>query len=346
MFMKITELKEKFDLQNQFQVLIDSYKQVEYAWNNEFDAMQLQNSKFNLVLLAGMGGSAISGDLITDYLADELHIPFIVNRSYSLPDFVNENSLVIISSYSGNTEETLSVFEEALKRKCKIAAITSGGQVKKICDEKKLCCINIPAGYQPRYALGLSFFSLLKLLQQVGIIENQDNIVNQIISLWKKKGEEYSIEENIALSLASELTGFLPIIYSDDQFTSAAGYRFKCQLNENSKLFAFSNVIPEMNHNEIIGWETFEEKKMFTKVITISDPEFHPQIKKRFMITSQLAKHSGVDIINIESKEKNRKVRLFDLIFLCDWISYYLALLRNHDPSEIDYIDELKNRLT
>ena len=344
--MKINELKEKFDLQNQFQVLADSYKQIEYAWNNEFDSMQLQDSKYNLVLLAGMGGSAISGDLIPDYLDDELRIPFIVNRNYSLPEFVDENSLVIISSYSGNTEETLSVFEEALKRKCKIAAITSGGQVKKICDEKKLCCINIPPGYQPRYALGLSFFSLLKLLQQAGIIENQDSIVKQIISLWKKRAEEYSIEENRALSFASELTGFLPIIYSAAQFTSAAGYRFKCQLNENSKLHAFSNVIPEMNHNEIIGWETFEEKKLFTKVITISDPDYHPQIKKRFKITSQLAKQSGVEIINIESKEKNRKVRLFDLIYLCDWISYYLALLRNHDPSEIAYIDELKNWLT
>ena len=344
--MKITELKEKFDLQNQFQVLVDSYKQIEFAWENKFDSMQLQDSKYNLVLLAGMGGSAISGDLITNYLANELKIPFIVNRSYSLPDFVNKNSLVIISSYSGNTEETLSVFEEALKRKCKIAAITSGGQVKKICDEKKLCCINIPIGYQPRYALGLSFFSLLKLLQQLGIIKNQDSTVNQISSLWKKKGEEYSIEENRALSLALELTGFLPIIYSAAHLTSAVGYRFKCQLNENSKLHAFSNVIPEMNHNEIIGWETFEEKKLFTKVISISDPDYHPQIKKRFKITSEIAKQSGVEIINIESKEKNRKVRLFDLIYLCDWISYYLALLRNHDPSEIAYIDELKNRLT
>jgi glucose/mannose-6-phosphate isomerase len=346
MRMKIYELKEKFDLQNQFQVLADSYKQVEYAWNNEFDLMHLKDSKYNLVLLAGMGGSAISGDLISDFLVDELRIPFIVNRSYSLPDFVDENSLVIISSYSGNTEETLSVFEEALKTKCKIAAITSGGRVKKICDEKKLCCINIPTGYQPRYALGLSFFSLLNLLQQLGIVENQDSIVKQISSLWRKKGQEYSIEENKALSLALELTGFLPIIYSAAQHTSAAGYRFKCQFNENSKIHAFSNVIPEMNHNEIIGWETFEEKKLFTKVITITDPDYHPQIKKRFKITSEIAKQSGVEIINIESKEKNRKVRLFDLIYLCDWISYYLALLRNHDPSEIAYIDELKNRLT
>ena len=346
MHMKIIELKEKFDLQNQFQVLADTYKQVEYAWNNEFDLKGLQNSKFNLVVNAGKGGSAISGDLIPEFLGDELSIPFIVNRSYSLPNFVDENSLVIISSYSGNTEESLSVIKDALTRKCQIAAVTSGGEIKKICDENKLCCINIPPGYQPRYALGLSFFSLLKLLQQLGIIGNQDSIVEQITSLWKKHGKEYSSEENRALTLAAELTGFLPIIYSAAQITSAAGYRFKCQLNENSKLHAFSNVIPELNHNEIIGWETFEEKKLFTKVITITDPDCHPQIKKRFKITCELAKQSGVEIINIESKEKNRKVRLFDLIYLCDWISYYLALLRNHDPSEISYIDELKNRLT
>ncbi len=344
--MKISELKEKFDLQNQFKVLVESYKQIEYAWNNKIDLDQLMHTNYNLVLLSGMGGSAISGDLIKDYLSDELNIPFLVNRNYSLPDFVNENSLVVISSYSGNTEETLSVFHQALKRNCKIIAITSGGNVKQICNEKNLCCIDIPSGFQPRYALGLSFFSLLMLLQEIGLIENQDKVVKQITSLWKNKGGEYSSENNIAISTALEITGFLPIIYSADQITSATGYRFKCQLNENSKVHAFFNALPELNHNEIIGWETFEEKKLLTKIITITDKDCNSQIKKRFEITCELAKQRGVEIINLESKEKIRKVRLFDLIYLCDWISYYLALLGNHDPSEISYINELKKRLS
>lgn len=344
--MKITKLRERFDLHDQFQVLVDSYKQVEYAWDNKFDATKLRNLNYNLITLAGMGGSAIGGDLIPDYLGDELKIPFIVNRSYSLPKYVTENSLVIIASYSGNTEETLSVINEALKRNCKIAAITSGGRVKKICKENELTCIDIPGGYQPRYALGLSFFLLLKLLQEIEIVKTQDEVVKQISSLWKRNGEQFLIEGNKALSIALELTGFIPIIYSAEHVTAAAGYRFKCQFNENSKQHAFSNVISEMNHNEIIGWETFNEKIMHSKLITITDPDCHPQIKKRFKITSELAKQSGVEIINLESKEKNRKVRLFDLIFLCDWITYYLALLRNQDPSEINYIDELKKRLS
>ena len=162
--------------------------------------------------------------------------------------------------------------------------------------------------------------------------------------LWKNKGIEYSGEENIALKLAEELAGFIPLIYSSAKF-EAIGYRLKCQFNENSKLHAFNNVIPELNHNEIIGWETFQEKQLNAKLITIVDNDYHPQILNRFELTKELAQKSGVEIIVLKSSEKNIKVRIMDLIFLGDWITYYLAVLRGFDPSEIDYIQELKQRL-
>ena len=127
--------------------------------------------------------------------------------------------------------------------------------------------------------------------------------------------------------------------------TSAVGYRFKCQLNENSKLHAFHNGFPELNHNEVIGWETFQEKQFQTKVINIIDKSYHSQVKKRFKITSELIGKSGAEVINIKSDESEFNVRLMDMIYLCDWITYYAAILRGKDPSEIENINILKKSL-
>ena len=343
--MKISEYVDKYDSQNQFDVLINTFKQIEFAWNNQFDVNSLKNKNYNSVVVSGLGGSAISADLMSNFLRDELTVPFIVNRNYYLPSFVNDKTLLIISSYSGNTEETISVFEAALKKDCSIICVSTGGKVEKIALENNIPIVKVLPGFQPRYSLGLSFFSLLKVLQEVGIIGNQDETVNKIISLWKEKGVEFSKEENEAYKLAEKLVGFIPTIYSAADITSAVGYRLKCQFNENSKLHAFHNVIPELNHNEIIGWESFSESQYRTKLINIIDSEYHPQTKKRFEITSELVEKGKVEIINLESKESEFKSRLMDLIYLGDWISYYVAILRGYDPTEIDNINTLKTRL-
>ncbi|MCL6495674.1 MAG: bifunctional phosphoglucose/phosphomannose isomerase, partial [Ignavibacterium sp.] len=135
-------------------------------------------------------------------------------------------------------------------------------------------------------------------------------------------------------------------IYSASDYTNAVGYRFKSQLNENSKLHAFHHEFPEMNHNEIIGWESHQQKQLHTKVIYLLDETYHSQIKKRFQIVSEFIKKSDVEIISLESKENDFKVRIMDLIFLIDWISFYLGVIRGFDPSEIEYINLLKDRLT
>ena len=190
--------------------------------------------------------------------------------------------------------------------------------------------------------MGLSFFSLLKILQELSIISSQDSIVTKIISLWKEKGIQLSNEPNKAIDIARELIGFIPVIYTAADVTSAIGYRIKCQFNENSKLHAFHNVIPELNHNEIIGWESFQDKQFNAKLILILDKIYHPQIKKRFDITTSLI---PCEKIFIESNEEDFKLRLMDLIYLGDWISYYLALFRGFDPTEIENINILKEKL-
>ncbi len=343
--MKIIDYVKKYDPQNQFDVLINSYKQIEFAWNNKIELSDLKTEDINNIVISGLGGSAISADLIKNYLGSELQLPVLVNRNYQLPKFVDKNNLFIASSYSGNTEETISSLQQAIELNCKIVCITTGGEVEAIGKKHNLPVIKLQSGYQPRYALGLSFFSLLKVFQQLQLVNNQSEIVEKIISLWKNNGINFSQDENEAYKIAESLVGFIPVIYSVSDLTNSVGYRFKCQLNENSKVHAFHHEIPEMNHNEIIGWESYQEKKLNAKIVNVLDPSYHPQIKKRFQILSEIFSKSGVETINIESKQNDFKLRLLDMIYLLDWVSYYVGVLRGYDPSEIDNIHTLKNLL-
>lgn len=342
--MQIQDFIKKYDTQNQFKVLSETYKQASDAWNNKINLSKLKKDKFSSIVFCGLGGSAISGDLLCDYLSGELEIPFLVTRGYNLPKFANENTLVIISSYSGYTEETISCFEQALQKNSKIVVITSGGKIGAIAERNSIPIIIIQAGFQPRYALGLSFFSLLKIMQELGIA-SEENRVKEIIDLWMKRGDEYAEEHNKAFQIAQQLVGIIPVIYSSE-FLSSTGYRLKCQLNENSKLHAFYNTLPEMNHNEIIGWESYKEKQFHTRVIYLIDKEYHPQNKKRFETLKEMLAEQNIEVLTISSDEENKKVRIMDLIFFVDWISFYVSVLRGFDPSEIDFIHRMKLRLT
>lgn len=344
MFMKLTDFIKKYDSQNQLKVLQEYYKQAADAWNNKINLSSIIERKFSSIVFCGLGGSAISGDLFCDYLYAELKIPFLVVRGYNLPSFTNENTLVIISSYSGNTEETISCFEQALKKNSKIVVISSGGKICNIAGENKIPVVKIAEGFQPRYALGLSFFSLLKIMQELGFCKEDQNI-KEIIDLWKKRGEEYSKDINYPGQIAEQVVGYIPVIYSAE-FLSSVGYRFKCQLNENAKLHSFHHTFPEMNHNEIIGWESFKEKQFAAKVINLIDKEYHQQNKKRFDIFKNMLAEQSIDIITLTSNEKNKKIRIMDLIFLADWISFYISVLRGYDPSEIDFIHRMKQQIT
>jgi len=343
--MIIKEYVKKYDPQNQFAVLINTYKQIEFAWNNNISIQGINSSNILNIVISGLGGSAISADLIKNYLGNEIAIPIIVNRNYNLPMFASKNTLFIASSYSGNTEETISALKQAINNGCKIVCITTGGEVEAIAKSNNLAIVKVQPGFQPRYSLGLSFFTLLKVFQELEFISDQARIVENVFDLWKQKGIEYSKDGNFAYTFAESLVGFIPVIYSVADFTNAVGYRIKCQFNENSKLHAFHNEIPEMNHNEIIGWESYQEKVFHSKIINIIDDSYYPQIQKRFAILKDIFSKNGVETISLKSSEKLFRVRLLDLIYLGDWISYYVGVLRGYDPSEIDNIYTLKDRL-
>lgn len=343
--MNIYEMIKKHDKSNQFNVLKESYKQIEYAWNNKFDVASIDISKIKNIILTGLGGSAIGGELLQNYLKKELNYPYAVNRNYELPNYADDNTLVIASSYSGNTEETISALNHAIKKKCQVVCITTGGRVEEIAKQNKFPAAMLQKGFQPRYALWVNFFTLLNLFNSLKLIPDQTKTVEKTIELLKSKGEEYSKEQNEALALAEKMVGYVPLIYSVSDYTSAVGTRLKGQFNENSKQHSFFNNYPELDHNEIMGWEGYKPNQMNLVLLNILDNDYNEKVKKRFEITSEIIRKSGAEVINLKSNQNDMKLRLADLIYLGDWITYYYAVIRSFDPTTIDNINYLKEHL-
>lgn len=336
---------KKYDISNQIDVLVNSFKQIEYADSNTYDIDKKNYSDLDKIVICGMGGSAIGGDLFSNMFQSEINIPIFVNRYYHLPNFVSENSLIIISSYSGNTEETTTAFNEAIENKCKVIAFSTGGKVEEICKKNGFAHIKLMKGFHPRFALYLILFTLIKIFSKINLIKDQTELLNNSIELIKSKGEEYKKDKSFPEILASNILGYIPIIYASSDFNNSVGSRLKGQFNENSKLHAFVNFFPEMNHNEIIGWETYSENLAKLKIIFILDKSMNSRVRKRFEIFEELVS-KNVEIIKLDSAEDDFKLRLLDLIYLGDWLTYYLAIYREQDPAEINNINYLKNALS
>jgi glucose/mannose-6-phosphate isomerase len=311
--------------------------------------LNLENFAPDSITLAGMGGSAIGGDLARSYLASELKIPFWVCRNYNLPEFVNEKSLVFVSSYSGNTEETLSAYQEAKRRKAKIIAITSGGKLLEESKNFNYPFILLPKGFPPRAALGYSFTPILVTLSRSGLVSDKMEELEKASKFLEENRNEYSLErktgENPAKTLAVNLFQKIPIIYSSTDYFDAVGYRWKGQLCENSKILAFNNYFPEFNHNELVGWKVQEHIRDRVVVIILQDKEDHPRIQRRMQIVKEIIEKEKVKVIEIKSEGENLLCRIFSLIQLGDFTSFYLAILNQVDPTPVEVIDLLKNKL-
>jgi len=333
-----------FDKQNLYMVLKESWQQAENAWKS-IDLSGIDKEKIDNIIVTGLGGSAISGDILKNFINGELEKPLMVNRTYNLPAYAGRNTLVIASSYSGDTEETISVFKSAIERGCSIVALTSGGEIEKLALENNINIVKLQKGFQPRYALYNSFFALLRIMQELKFINSQNETVAEIIQSLKKSGEEWGSEHGDAFKMAGLLKGYIPVIYSITDLNDSAGKRFKGELNENSKVHAWMAEYPEMNHNEIVGWQSVKESGLKYKVVTIWDDEIFPRIKKRMDIINKLLNGENVDILKFQGKGDTSKERLLNVIYFCDWVSYYLALLNEKDPGEIFFIHHLKNKM-
>jgi glucose/mannose-6-phosphate isomerase len=330
-------------------LIYDFPRQVEKAVEiAEASKIEFPISKIQNIVVCGLGGSAIGGDLLRSCLADEIHVPVAVSRHYFLPEYVNEKSLVIVSSYSGNTEETISSHKDAVKRRAKIFCITSGGAVKRLALQRKESIIEIPGGLPPRAALGFSFFPMLITLSKLGFFKSKKREIFETISLLKEKALMYgkaASQDNRALRIAETLQGKLPVIYSSADRFDAVNVRWRGQISENAKTLAYGHVFPELNHNEIVGWEVLEEVMKKIHIVILRDKEDNERVQHRMDITKEIVRSFADGITEVHSEGKSLLARMFSLLYLGDWVSFYLAILNDIDPTPVKKIDFLKNEL-
>jgi glucose/mannose-6-phosphate isomerase len=299
-----------------------------------------QKGAFKNIILTGLGGSGIGGSIVQNYVFDKSPIPFIVNKDYFLPSFVSKESLVIVSSYSGNTEETVDALQQAIKAKATVVCITSGGKVAQIAGKKDIDCILLPAGMPPRACLGYSMVQVLYTLNHFGYIN--DGFEKEIkASIKLLNAEEKDIKKK-ATALAKKLNGKLPIIYSAANFEGVA-VRFRQQINENSKMLCWHAAIPEMNHNELVGWRDKDANKA---VVILRNEDDYARIQLRMEINKEVFKKYTKNIHEVTSKGKSYFEKAFYLIHLTDWVSVLLADLHNVDATEVKVIDFLKGQLS
>lgn len=300
---------------------------------------QTEQKEFKNVVLTGLGGSGIGGTIAQNYLFEKLRVPFIVNKDYFLPAFIGPDTLVIVCSYSGNTEETISAMQQAIKAKATIVCITSGGKISDTAKKKGFDCILLPAGMPPRACLGYSMLQVLYIMRHFGLLSN--NFEKDLKASIKLLQEESKDIQKKAKAVAQKLFGKTPIIYSAADYEGVA-IRFRQQINENGKMLCWHHAIPEMNHNELVGWR---DKDASRAVVILRNEDDYERTQMRMEINKKIIKKYTPTIIEIYSKGKSYWEKAFYLIHLTDYVSVNLAELRNHDATEVKVIDFLKGEL-
>lgn len=342
---------KKFDKSGMLDLLLDFPLQCKQAYDiAKVSQLLFEKKDFTKIVFAGLGGSAIGADMVRSYLYFESKIPISVCREYDLPAYVDNSTLVFISSYSGNTEETLSAYQQAKGKGASLILISSDGALKECATKDKLTFIEIPRGLPPRCALGYLSIIPLVLLNKLGVVQDiAPSIVEMVEVLEGLKNKNLNPrigqKDNIAKYIADKLFNKFPVIYSSSIHFDAVVMRLRGQLNENSKSLASTHVFPEMNHNEIVGWQN--PKKLFKDfvVLMLRDKDMHPRITKRMDITGGILKEEGLRVLEIWSRGENLLSRIFSLIYIGDFISFYLAILYGIDPTPVDRVTYLKKRL-
>jgi glucose/mannose-6-phosphate isomerase len=300
----------------------------------------------DLVVIAGMGGSAASGDLLAGCLADRLPVPILSHRGYGLPTLVSPTTLVIASSYSGETVETVSALERAIKVGAQTWVVTSGGRLDELASRHRIPRIRLPRGFMPRMALGYLLLPLLKIVEAASLLAVADDELAEAVGLIEQMGVELAptapTSENQAKRLALDIGDRLPVLYGGP-VTSGVAYRWKTDIEENAKRFAVAGALPEMTHNEIEAWQAPDAGRLHA--IFLRDDTESSDIDRRFVVVRQLIEPAAGGVSEAWTRGRSRLARLLSLVCLGQWVSYYLALLRGVDPWPVPMLDEVKRRL-
>ncbi|MEA1959176.1 MAG: bifunctional phosphoglucose/phosphomannose isomerase [Chloroflexota bacterium] len=340
----------KLDPTNMYERIADLPQQCWQAWRSAINIpLPPEFSEVDKVVILGMGGSAIGGDLMRSLVHNNDKIQIIVQRDYHLPRMVDERTLVIASSYSGNTEETISAFSQAIDLPCRKFVITTGGRLSDMAAHNSVPLFSFGYNAEPRAALGYSLFALLAFMQTIGFISagalDIEETMGLLESFAKKLDREIPIDKNPGKQLALKLHEHLVVIYGAGILSRVAD-RWKAQINENSKAWAFAEYFPELNHNSVVGYKNPAWLAEKTFIVMLRSPDLHPHVLKRYDITGELLDQANVPHMTFDAKGKSPLSQIMSLIFFGDYVSYYLALLNEVDPSQVESIDYLKKKLS
>ena len=324
-------------------------EQCRCAWEEVQNLVQsLAVPRFQGAIILGMGGSAIGGDLLAALAAESSPVPIRVRRDYTLPNWVSDTTLAIGSSYSGDTEETLTAFEAARQRGCHLLAISSGGKLADLAHQYGAPWLGIPYQSQPRAALGYLFTFLVGLAQRLELLPNQSDAMEEAIGILSSRREEIGAQtptaRNPAKQLALELQDRLPVIYSAGILTPVAR-RWKTQMNENAKSWALWEELPELDHNTVAGFGLPKPLLKHIYAIGLTSPAMHPHHRIRFEISAELIAREGIAQKEIEAHGEAPLAQVTSAIQFGDYVSYYLAMLYDVDPTGIPNIKYLKEQL-
>ena len=287
------------------------------------------------IFYAGMGGSVIPADLANDYLYGEFDLCII--RNYTFPGIGNTD-FVLFASYSGNTEETIAAFQDGLKKRVNAIVLTHGGKLKSLAVENKIPVLHIPECIQPRCASGYFFSAILAVLEKIGIIEGQKKILTDLSAFLKSR---QSIHEKEGKKLAGVLKGRVPVVYGPHELEGTCRF-WKIKFNENSKIPAFFNVFPELNHNEMVGWTQCSTMNPY--FIFLRSQFMHPRVAKRMDVMKSLFK-GKIPVYDLQLEGENRLQEMFDSLAIADYASTYLAMDYGVDPVKVDMVENFKKSL-
>jgi glucose/mannose-6-phosphate isomerase len=337
----------KIDKSNMLSFCVEASKHYHEAAKIS-EKFSLAYSKPANIIVAGMGGSAIGGELVKDWARNKLSHPIEVSREYSLPVYAGKKSLVLIVSYSGETEESLSAFLHAVKSGCMIQCISSGGSLLKFAEKIGVPCLRIPSGIPPRAALPYLFVPVLMSLEKLNLVSSVSEGLEEAVKILKRISGENSpekpVKNNFSKTLASNIGKTVPVVYGFGIYRSVA-HRFKQQFNENSKIPSKWEVFPELNHNEIVGWEESGKLAKNFSTIFIRDENEPSEIRSRIEITKTLMLSTQSNIFEVWSQGKSDLSRMLSAICVGDFTSVYLAILRKVDPTPVRTITLLKDRM-
>jgi glucose/mannose-6-phosphate isomerase len=343
-------LRQKLDPSGMLGLAQSFPSHMEDAWGigGSF-AQDIAAGDYRQLVVCGMGGSAIGGDLVRSFFGDRLKAPLLSVRDYRVPAHVGEASFVIISSYSGNTGETLSAYDSVRGRGAKVVAVSSGGKLEEHCRDDGVPFCTIPGGMPPRAAIAYSFFPMLRILRAAGAADFDEADFDEALQTARRLADEYApnLTDNRAVVLARALHGNFPYVYSGPGLMQAIARRWACQFNENSKSPAHFAEFPELNHNEIVGWREDGAGDLYNRVVVLSleDRDDHDMTRRQTEICLGIEAPMASEVLRFDGGGGGRLSRLIALLVLGDFASIYLAYLYGVDPTPVENIDYLKKQL-